>query len=333
MQKNLTSSYPWSLFLTPVSYGDERNQRLNFLPYISLNLRTVQGSIQRGSKESWLLRETRYVSFQGIWEARYCLTTISGSKNVRIQEGCQRGRSSQMLSCNDLDTVKGTSQFLTDGKPYTVKAVCRVWPVKDSVRILNGDDFGVLYGRQAKSLAEVELKCSVAEAQLFIDNFLADFDKLNDWIKSQHEFVLEHGYSETAFGRRRRYPLIHSGNVEGIKRQSVNSPIQGTASDITLGALTRICKDIEDGGLGDRVIPLITVHDAITFEVKDDFIPDLVRLAHYQMVENVPLEYRLPWDWDLEVGTSYGDVEKIDWFSLLSKSQQEYRRATRKETH
>lgn len=180
-------------------------------------------------------------------------------------------------------------------------------------------DFGVLYGRQAKSLAEVELKCSVAEAQRFIDNFLADFDKLNDWIKSQHEFVAEHGYVETAFGRRRRFPVISRTNISEIQRQAVNSPIQGTASDFTLTALGRIVEGLDQGGLEENIIPLITVHDSLVFEVNPDYMQQLVRLAHYEMTQNIPIDLNgIPIQVDMERGPNYGDVKEFDWKDMLA---------------
>ena len=167
-------------------------------------------------------------------------------------------------------------------------------------------DFGILYGRQAQSLAEGELKCSVQEAQAYIDRFLGQFRELNDWIKHQQKSVLELGYVSTPTGRKRRFPLITDYNIGDVQRQAVNSPIQGTASDICVTALTRLHSILDPGAA--RIFS--TVHDSILFYVREDAIDrirDLV-VGTMSSVPNMLFGTDLPFPVDFEVGDRWGDV-------------------------
>ena len=178
--------------------------------------------------------------------------------------------------------------------------------------------FGILYGRTAPSLARDSLHCSVEVAEGFMRNFLERFDKLGDFITGQHKSVVELGYTTTAFGRRRRFPVITKETLHAIQRQSVNSPTQGTASDLTLTALARITARIYSEFPEGTLQPLLTVHDSIGFEVHPSVLVQAVNLIYEEMVVNVPLENRIPWGVSMEIGDNYGDLEEFDWEAMLT---------------
>jgi uracil-DNA glycosylase family 4 len=91
--------------------------------------------------------------------------------------------------------------------------------------------FGILYGKQSKSLSE-ELGISIEEAQSYIDYFFKGFPNVRQWISAQHKFLRKTKYVSTPFGRRRWLRSIDSKQkfeVLKSEREAQNSPIQSTA--------------------------------------------------------------------------------------------------------
>lgn len=171
-------------------------------------------------------------------------------------------------------------------------------------------DFGVLYGRGAKSLAtgwEMEyLKdmggtaWTIPEAEKFLQEFLNGFPKLKAWINTQHMLVRQRGFTETPLGRRRRFPLRMNDNIFAIERQCVNTPIQSFASDIVLTALTRLHFSLPEGAH-----ILFTVHDSIAFEVREDLLDVVSAMIKYEMEENLPIPMNVPLKAEIKVGTRW----------------------------
>jgi len=91
--------------------------------------------------------------------------------------------------------------------------------------------FGILYGKQSKSLSE-ELGISIDEAQTYIDYFFKGFPNVKSWINEQHKFLRANKYVTTPFGRRRWLRSIDSKQkfeVLKSEREAQNSPIQSTS--------------------------------------------------------------------------------------------------------
>ncbi|WP_050632336.1 DNA polymerase [Bacillus andreraoultii] len=63
----------------------------------------------------------------------------------------------------------------------------------------------VMYGTSMFTLSK-QLEIPVEEAEQFIDDFYESYPKVDAWIKSVWEFVKEHEYVETLYGRKRRFP-------------------------------------------------------------------------------------------------------------------------------
>ena len=139
-------------------------------------------------------------------------------------------------------------------------------------------------------------------AQAFINKFLRGYPRLRDWIKDTGEQALVDHYVEGPFGRRRRFPLTPRNRYErlAIMRQAVNTPIQSTASDICLLAMSKIIPRMPYGSM-----VLFPVHDSICLEIREDQLDEVTSIVREEMeVEfmGVPLEI------DVESGTSWADV-------------------------
>jgi DNA polymerase-1 len=109
------------------------------------------------------------------------------------------------------------------------------------------------------------------------------------------------GWVETPRGRRRRFPLITDVNQWAIKHQAVNMPIQSLASDMTLASLTTLERELPARDLGYVVL---TVHDAIAFELKEDRLDEATTLIR-DIMENAWPNDIIRFEVDLATGPNW----------------------------
>jgi DNA polymerase-1 len=183
-------------------------------------------------------------------------------------------------------------------------------------------DFGVIYGRSAQSLVDSlelgEFNWTADQAQQFIDDFLGQFKGLETWIQNQHEIVAKQQFVGTPNGRRRRWPLILPGKLNSVKRQSVNSPIQGLASDFTVMAIIEIEKFLQHNS---RAKIVNTVHDEINLWVREEDVEEVVPQILKIMETTFPLDdFDMPLGIDAEIGYNWGDLVEFDkWVEGVRK--------------
>lgn len=130
-------------------------------------------------------------------------------------------------------------------------------------------NFGIVYGISDFGLA-VQLGCSRKEAGEFIDNYLARYKGVKEYMERMKALARSQGYVTTLSGRRRYLPDINNRNFNlrsFAERTAVNTPIQGTAADIMKLAMLRVDTALRQSGLSSRV--LLQVHDELVLEVKE----------------------------------------------------------------
>lgn len=172
--------------------------------------------------------------------------------------------------------------------------------------------FGVIYGREAFSLANGELSCSPQEAQGYIDSFFTEFSVLNSWLNKQQSIVKTRQWLETEFGRRRRFPLLTDDFLRRVLKQTVNAPIQSYASDVCLAAFTQIAPYLRENELGRVKFP---VHDAIAFSLKKKtLIPALNHIKYVMENTTKPKDVDVKFEVDQEVGFYYGAKTSVKKF-------------------
>ncbi|QMU57637.1 MAG: DNA polymerase I [Boseongicola sp.] len=137
-------------------------------------------------------------------------------------------------------------------------------------------NFGVIYGISGWGLAR-NLRIPRDEAQGFIDRYFERFPGIRTYMDDTVAFAKEHNYVQTLFGRKINTPEINNrGPHAGFaKRAAINAPIQGTAADVIRRAMIRMPDAITD-------LPatmLLQVHDELLFEVRDDAVDDLIKIA------------------------------------------------------
>ena len=169
-------------------------------------------------------------------------------------------------------------------------------------------NFGVLYGMGPQAFAEAT-GMSRADAQKFIEEYFHDFSGVREYIERIKEFVKEHGYAETLFGRRRSIPEINSPNWQirrEAERMAINHPIQGTATgDIIKLAMIKIDEWIRREKREEDAQLLLQVHDELLFEVKENAASEIGEKIKTLMENVVVLD--VPLAVDTKIGTRWGD--------------------------
>ena len=167
--------------------------------------------------------------------------------------------------------------------------------------------FGIMYGRGAESLAKGELNCSIREATAYIKQFFGRYPKFKTWLDQQEHKAIHEGYVQTAFGFKRRWPLVTPDNAHEVKNQAWNTPVQGTAGQLCVMALARAHKKLKETGWG-RV--LFTVHDSIVFSISEEHLGKALHYLYSEMVAPV-LDSPVPLEVEFEVGPTYKKVEPV----------------------
>lgn len=177
-------------------------------------------------------------------------------------------------------------------------------------------NFGIIYCIGPKRLSD-ELECSERKAQKFMDEWFEAYPFVRSWIRQTEREVMDKGFVSTLFGRKRR--LIGASRSDGVGReiirQGVNSPIQGSAVDLTLFGMSLLHKKMLAEKLKSKL--LLNVHDAIVADVH----PSEVAFFEHEIpsiFENLPtkeafdVELLVPLKIDVKFGKTWGDCEEYE---------------------
>ena len=175
-------------------------------------------------------------------------------------------------------------------------------------------NFGFLYGMSAKTFVDYAkgygLNITEEQSESFRNNFFEAYPRLLPWHEECKQYARKNGHTWSPIGRKRFLPDINSSNWSDrgqAERQSINSGVQGFASDMCISALSDIVfSDIIDH---ERCKVLGSVHDAILFEVRDDYIDEVVpvikeMMEHPSIVEGI--EIPIPIIADVEIHQAWG---------------------------
>ena len=172
-------------------------------------------------------------------------------------------------------------------------------------------NFGIAYGRGAASIAE-HFNKSMAEAQQIIEKWFKPMPLVKQYINGQRAKPRKGEPCTTIFGRERHF-CISDEEMYHIQNEYINTPIQSTASDLTMFSLIEITKVLKKNGWDAKIVS--TVHDSIILEVKDrkDII-DKVASTCVQIMADVPAHFigdrGVPFRADVEVGYQWGKLEE-----------------------
>ena len=170
-------------------------------------------------------------------------------------------------------------------------------------------NFGIVYGQSSYGLSK-DLGIPVMQAQDFIDAYFLRYPKVREFIDSQIHKARSEGFVTTLMGRRRYIPEINSKNM-GIRqfaeRQAVNTPIQGTASDLIKMAMVKIAEQIKKSGLKSKMI--LQIHDELVFDLPIEELDVLSRMVKEEMEQVRKLD--VPIKIDMKKGKNWLDMEAV----------------------
>ncbi|MFA5177927.1 MAG: DNA polymerase, partial [Candidatus Omnitrophota bacterium] len=170
-------------------------------------------------------------------------------------------------------------------------------------------NFGIVYGLTAYGLAR-DLGVGFEEAQSFIDAYFTRYPGVKEYIEKQIKLAQKQGFVTTILGRRRYIPEISSRN-QGVRqfaeRQAVNTPIQGSSSDLIKLAMISIDQELKKKKLGSRMV--LQIHDELLFDLPKGELRALTVLARQEM-ENV-LKLDVPVKVDVKKGCNWLEMEEV----------------------
>lgn len=175
-------------------------------------------------------------------------------------------------------------------------------------------NFGFLYGMSAKTFVDYAkgygLNITEEQSEGFRNDFFKAYPRLLPWHEECKAYARKNGHTWSPIGRKRFLPDINSSNWSDrgqAERQSINSGVQGFASDMCISALSDIVfSDIIDH---ERCKVLGSVHDAILFEIRDDYVEEVVpiikeMMEHPSIIEGIDIP--IPIIADVEVHQAWG---------------------------
>lgn len=189
-------------------------------------------------------------------------------------------------------------------------------------------NFGIIYGAGPPALRSTlkkdGLHVTLEECESFLTNFFRVRPHLKRGIEQLEQQTIARGWLEAFTGRRRRVPAVKSEDREisgRALRQSINFPIQGGASEMTLMSLCLIHRLLIAEGFRSKII--LTVHDSIVFDCHVDEVLTVAALAKDVMEHITELSDEvlpgLDWSWlkcpvvaEVEAGYSWGATVKFD---------------------
>ncbi len=170
-------------------------------------------------------------------------------------------------------------------------------------------NFGIIYGQSAYGLGK-DLEIPVYQAQDFIDAYFLRYPKVKDYIDAQIKKARDEGFVTTLLGRRRYIPEINNKNMavrQFAERQAVNTPIQGTASDLIKLAMIKISGQIKEKGLKAKMI--LQIHDELVFDLPILELNTLASLVKNEMEHVMKLD--VPIKVDMKKGANWLEMEAV----------------------
>jgi DNA polymerase-1 len=173
-------------------------------------------------------------------------------------------------------------------------------------------NFGFLYGMyprkfQKYSLENYNIEVSLTEAEIAREKYFKMFTDLPAWHDRQRRLVNNRHFVTSPLGRVRHLPDILSGD-RGVRmeaeRQAINSPVQGTASDLMLFAMVHLHRELNPR----EAAMVITQHDEIGFEIREEMAGEYMPIIK-QVMESLPLKRTFGFD---PVVPIIADVEAAD---------------------
>ena len=154
-------------------------------------------------------------------------------------------------------------------------------------------NFGIVYGISDFGLGG-QLGISRKKAKEYIEQYLAEYSGIKNFMDNITNVAKEKGFVETLFNRRRYIPELQSNNFmvrQFGARVAMNTPIQGTAADIMKIAMINVYKELKTRNLKSKIV--LQVHDEMMIEAEmseKEEVKDLLKTCMESAIKlKVPL--------------------------------------------
>ncbi|MDE2030698.1 MAG: hypothetical protein KGI58_00325 [Patescibacteria group bacterium] len=210
-----------------------------------------------------------------------------------------------------------------DGKDIHQAVAMKVFGVDENsvtydmrrrAKIIN---FGMLYGMGVNALRQ-NIGTDRKEAQIFYDNYFAQFPNIVAYLESIKNFAKKNGYTETLFGRKRYFPGIRS-SIPFIRamaeRMAINAPIQGTATaDVIKIGMKKAEDELQKAGILEDTRLVLQVHDELVYEIKKSKVNQAMGIIENAMKQAIPGEFLVgltpvPLEVSSNQGLTWGDLK------------------------
>jgi DNA polymerase-1 len=164
-------------------------------------------------------------------------------------------------------------------------------------RIAKNNGFAMAYGAGAENIAQ-GAGITLPEAKRVLRYIKTEFSGVEKWAEKQYIHLRDNGWVATLGGRRRWFVGLDPAKTWSTKNSARNTPIQGTAGDMLKLGMVYIDASLRKGGYDANL--LLTVHDEIVVEGKEDQKDDIVPLVvqeleragqHYVECVPTPVDY------------------------------------------
>jgi DNA polymerase I-like protein with 3'-5' exonuclease and polymerase domains len=199
----------------------------------------------------------------------------------------------------------------------------RVDAYEETRQLGKAGNFGLLYGMQVEGFmayaeANYGVKLTYEAAEAIRNSFFASYPGLIDYHKQYKGFAKRFGQVRSPLGRVRHLPMINSTNREKqsqAERQSINSPVQGTLSDMLLWSFSEMMAQQPEWYESGIIMPFAAVHDAAYDYIREDKALEVARYA-VDVMENLPF-HKVGWNpqlkftADLKLGANMAYMKKV----------------------
>lgn len=168
-------------------------------------------------------------------------------------------------------------------------------------------NFGIVYGIGDFSLSK-DIGVTRKEAKKYIDDYLAKYSKVKEYMSDTVAKGKELGFVTTLFNRRRYLPELKSSNFNMRsfgERVAMNTPIQGSAADIIKISMVKVYNELKKRKLKSRLI--LQVHDELIVETEKSELKEVSKLLKECMENAVKL--KVPMTVEVKSGESWYETK------------------------
>jgi len=242
-----------------------------------------------------------YVFVKADWSGQELRVLAEESQDERMIDAFKNNLDLHFLTANNIfnlglssdQIIQTSDEFAGLKKKYA----------QERHKAKNGVNFPIIYGKTVKTLAQ-DFNIPVKEAQRWMDVFFDLYPNVKKAIHITKLELQEQEYVTTMMGRRRRFPgykVAPEWQQKKMLRQAFNFKIQGFSAEMMKLAANRIRVILQNY---DAQI-VLTIHDELIFEVREDQAEALAKEVKYIMEHVVCLS--IPIVVDVSIVNSYGD--------------------------